>query len=215
MTQEHIYDRHAVELDSQLEEVMDSHRAEKEAQVQKEAEQLSTEPPALDRLAGPTTKDQVKAVGESTKSASDLVQEAMVRDRLREASAARFDLVESFTKEASAKGVLKALGRAAKTPQVREIAKGGVMGGAAGGALRGAAEHIARSGAAGAAKRVGVAGVGGAVSRMPKGTAAAALKGGPARRAATSRVRASFSGVDAIDAEASTITSRTGVISSR
>lgn len=99
MSTEFEYDHNAQELDRQLEEVMDSHQAEKEAEAKKEAEALSTEPPALDRLMT-TTRDQVEEVKGRAKKASVVLQEEMVRDRLREYQARGPSLVDDFLKTA-------------------------------------------------------------------------------------------------------------------
>lgn len=100
-TTEFEYDHNAKELDRQLEEVMDSHKAEKAAEAKKEAEALTTEPPALDRLAT-TTKDEVDDVKLKAKEASVVLREEMVRDRLREYTNRGPSAVDDFLKTAKA-----------------------------------------------------------------------------------------------------------------
>jgi hypothetical protein len=86
---DYVYNEEAEKLDTQLEEVLDSHRAE--VDQTKAAEALPTEPPALERLVASSKEE-----GRKTKSAAAVLQEAHIRDRLREITSRGPDAVDRF-----------------------------------------------------------------------------------------------------------------------
>ena len=97
------YTKTAQEFDANLEEVIDSHCAEKEASGQdKNTGSLDTKPSAIDRLAGVTTREEVKAIGE-TPEAKQGLKEYMARLKLRDLNKRDSSLVDNFLKQAKDK----------------------------------------------------------------------------------------------------------------
>lgn len=102
-----VYDRNAVALDHQLEELMDTH-AKAAAAPAKTAEVLSTEPPALDRIKDYESKTHVDRVSSEargkSKKASDLLLEDKLRTGLRKVASGRRAVVDDFLKGSGSDG---------------------------------------------------------------------------------------------------------------
>lgn len=95
------YNETAYALEENLEDVLESHQAEREKEAAEEKQQLSTEPPALDRIVGGhLARDEVDKVianaKATSKSASDLILEHRLAQRMRKLAGRGRSTVNEF-----------------------------------------------------------------------------------------------------------------------
>lgn len=84
-------------LDGALEDILESHEADSSlTDANPEAQEKVS---VLDRLAMPSTYEQVRAVSESTKVSSSYFAEDRVRQRMRDHRESRHGLVDRFVKD--------------------------------------------------------------------------------------------------------------------
>lgn len=83
MSHDFRYNEHAEALEDNLEDVLESHKAEKEAKSESEAAQLSTEPPAIERIVkGHTAAGEVNRVISEARSKKASISDLILEHRL-------------------------------------------------------------------------------------------------------------------------------------
>lgn len=103
MSDDFRYNEHANALEDNLEQVLESHQAEraKEASENESKNQLSTEPPALERITGGhTASDEVRRIISEAKSkkasTSDLILEHRLGRRMKKLAGRGRNTVNEF-----------------------------------------------------------------------------------------------------------------------